>query len=263
MTRLQSELQRLYSLPALSGPQTIAGELPLVSPDGQVRAMVLALARPATWEAMGKVWRGVQAELELPAPAIAVNGVDGYQLWFSLSHAVPAAQARAFLDGLRRRYLGDIAAQRVMLRPSAQGLGHSVDVVPALVGNAGCWSAFVAPDLAAVFADEPWLDLEPSAEAQADLLSRLACIKPEAFSLALERLEAVADAAIAAPSDAQGEAAASPGIFEPGAPRATQVRHTDPRAFLLEVMNNDSIALPLRIEAAKALLPHSGATAPG
>ena len=32
---------------------------------------------------------------------------------------------------------------------------------------------FVAPDLAALFADEPWLDLPPSSDAQADLLARL------------------------------------------------------------------------------------------
>lgn len=259
MTRLQSEFQRLYQLPAPGRQDPIAAELPLVSPDGQVRAMVLGLARPASWEAMGKVWRGVQAELGLPAPAIAVNGADGYQLWFALSRTVPTAQACSFLDGLRRRYLGDIAAQRVALRPSADGTAQSVDVVPALVGEAGCWSAFVAPDLAAVFADEPWLDLEPSAEAQADLLSRLACIKPEAFAQALERLDPAQEAVSAAPSAAPAQVADAAASVHRGAPKATQGHHTDPRAFLLDVMNNDGIALSLRIEAAKALLPYSGA----
>ena len=31
--------------------------------------------------------------------------------------------------------------------------------------------------------------------------------------------------------------------------------HTDPRRFLLDVMNNEAIEMHLRIEAAKALLP--------
>ncbi len=250
MTRLQSEFQRLYRLPAPGRQDPIAGELPVVGPDGQARAMVLTLARPASWEAMGKVWRGVQAELDLPAPAIAVNGVDGYQLWFSLARPVPAAQAWAFLEGLRGRYLGDIAAQRVVMRPSADGAARNVDVVPALVGDAGCWSAFVAPDLAAVFADEPWLDMEPGAEAQADQLSRLASIKPEAFAHALERL---------GPGEAVGGEAPATAVNPPaGASHATVGLHANPRQFLLDVMNNEGVALPLRIEAAKALLPYFG-----
>ncbi len=248
MTRLQAELQRLYRLPDLNPQGPTAGDVALISHDGQVRAMVLALARPASWEAMGKVWRGVQADLALPAPAISVNGVDGYQLWFSLCQPVPAAQACGFLDALRRRYLGDIAAQRVVMRPSGDGSAQSVDVVPALVGDAGCWSAFVAPDLAAVFADEPWLDLEPSAEAQAEQLSRLACIKPEAFSQALERLGPV--------QATDPNPGTAPWIAQAGGPQATVGRHANPKQFLLEVMNNEGVALPLRIEAAKALLPY-------
>ena len=54
--------------------------------------MVLELTGPADWDVLSAVWRGVQADLELPAPAIAVSGTDGLQLWFSLEAPVPAAQ---------------------------------------------------------------------------------------------------------------------------------------------------------------------------
>jgi hypothetical protein len=215
MNRLQAELQRLY----FPSPEEPA----LVGADGRVRAMVLELARPASWDALGKVWRGVQADLELPAPAIAVSGIDGYQLWFSLAQPVPAAQATAFLEFLRRRYLGEIAAQRVAMKAS---------VLPPREVAPGQWSAFVAPDLAAVFADEPWLDLPPGDDAQADLLSRLASIQPEELRRAFDPA--------AAPVDT---------------PAATAADSPDPRHFLLGVMNDRAVDLRLRIEAAKALLP--------
>ena len=43
--------------------------------------------------------------------------------------------------------------------------------VPQLQAETGRWSAFVAPDLAAVFGDEPVLDIPPGDEAQAELLA--------------------------------------------------------------------------------------------
>jgi hypothetical protein len=36
--------------------------------------------------------------------------------------------------------------------------------VPVLREASQAWSAFVAPDLAAIFEDTPWLDLPPGAE---------------------------------------------------------------------------------------------------
>ena len=204
MNRLQTELQRLYP-PA---------------DEGGVRAMVLELARPATWELLSKVWQGVQADLELPAPAIAVSGIDSYQLWFSLSEPVPAAEATAFLEALRKRYLGDVAPDRIALNPTVTG--------PPVEARPGHWSAFLAPDLAALFAGEPWLDLPPGLDAQAELLSRLESTKTGDLRRAMER-------------SAQAQQAA--------------VDNLDPRTFLLQVMNDRSTELHLRIEAAKALLP--------
>lgn len=228
MNRLQAELQRLYlphdadrSEPGSRGPD-------LADPDGRVRVVVLELARPANWDGLARVWRGVQVDLELPAPGIAVSGSDGYQLWFSLSQPVPVALASAFLESLRSRYLGDIAQDRVGMKPP---------LLPPVERAPGRWSAFVAPDLAAVFAEEPWLDLPPGSDAQADLLSRLKSTKPDDLRRALERL-----APVPTPDVTPLLATARDG--------------PDPRGFLLEIMNDRSIELHLRIEAAKALLPY-------
>jgi hypothetical protein len=228
MPRLISELQRLFQHPP--SPGTDAG--------GQVRAMALTLARPADWDALSAVWRGVQAELGLPAPAIAVSGIDGYQLWFSLTEPVPAAHAMAWLDGLRRRYLGEIDAARIGMQAGAN------EALPPPQQQAnGLWSAFVAPDLAPVFADEPWLDTPPSREGQADLLARLQGIQRADFEASLARL---ANIQVPAPAPTQPT------------PLQRQPRDSsqDPRHFLLGVMNDERLEMGLRIEAAKALLQH-------
>jgi hypothetical protein len=238
MNRLQAELQRLFLAPDAQGPVPGAAETGAIGPDDGVRGMVLELAGPASWTALANAWRGVQADLELPAPAIAVSGSDGYQLWFSFSEPVPVAQATAFLESLRGRYLGDLAPQRVSIKAA----GHVA--LPPVRQAAGRWSAFVAPDLAAVFADEPWLDLAPGPDAQADLLSRLACTKPDALQRAMELLARVAPA---------GPQAGPSGTRTP-APVAAD--GPGPRRFLLEVMNDRTVDLRLRIDAAKALLPY-------
>lgn len=228
--RLATELRRLYLAPGAAGPAQ-------PGPGGQVRAMVLELARPAGWDALSRVWQGVQADLDLPAPGIAVSGVDGYELWFSLAQPLAATQAIAFLDLLCRRYLADIAPERLALLPRD---GVSIAPPPA-EARPGRWSAFLAQDLAALFVEEPWLDLPPGPDQQAELLSRLASIKPAELDRALARL---------APAQAQqpASATASPA---PGTGRAQ-----DPKAFLLDVMNDRAVALALRIDAAKALLPY-------
>jgi len=245
MNRLQQELQRLY------GPQADArlgldlDARGMVDVQGRVRAMVLELARPADWVALSTVWGGVQADMTLPAPAIAVNGRDGYQLWFSLLEPVPVPKAAAFLDALRRRYLGDIVPVRVGMLPaldaaSTRPLVH-IRPVPALQADSGVWSAFVATDLAPMFADEPWLDMPPNPDGQAQLLAPLKSIPPAEFELALQQLAPTTELA-------------APGLVS-NAPALTAAS-LDPKRFLVDVMNNDSLDLALRIEAAKALLPY-------
>lgn len=229
MSTLQTELDRLYHAHA-----TVRLEQ-----DGNVCALVLELGQPADWSALSVLWRGVQTDLDLPAPAIAVNGVDGHQLWFALAEPVPAAQARQFLEALRVRYLGPVATKRIRLMPGMDT--PTAKPVPTLQ-DSGHWSAYVAPDLAAIFSDEPWLDLPPSPEAQAKVLSGMACIKPGAWAAALDQLKPVA--------------AARTSTGAPAAPVPSANANPSARLFLLGVMNDASAPLPLRIDAAKALLPY-------
>jgi hypothetical protein len=262
----------------------------LVDATGQVRALVLELARPADWVALARVWQGVQTDLAWPAPGIAVSGTDAYQLWISMVEPLGAAQARRVLELLCSRYLADVAAHRLTLWPqlsadAAQVVRHT-RVVPAVQGPDRHWSAYVGPELAPVFADEPWLDQPPTPSAQASLLGRLASVSP----VELARLPlATPDGAPAAPgAQASGESvggtaggtadpvtrltaqasqvgpAAGPGtasVVSDGPHGAAPSTHAgaatqDPLRFLQGVMADPHAALALRIEAAKALLPY-------
>lgn len=264
MTPLQSEIRRLY-LPLSARPEPAAdggapGGSPPASPffdaDGRVRCMVMELARPPSWRLLGAVWQGVQAELELPAPAIAVSGTDGLQLWFSLAEPVAVAEAHAFLEGLRRRFLPEVTRSRLRLLPAADAAAHPgshAAPVPALQADGDNWSAFVASDLAPVFADTPWLDIPPSEDGQATLLRALAPTKRAAFDAGLQSLVAspLPQPAPMPPPAVLPPAPAPHALQQPaaGAPAAQ-----DPRQFLLQVMNDATVPLPLRIDAAKALL---------
>ena len=253
MNRLQTEFHRLYHPLPAQAPATDSGLDGLIDAHGRVRAMVLELARPADWEQLSRVWRGVQADLGLPAPAIAVSGTDGLQLWFSLSEPLGVTQAHAFMESLRCRYLPDVALQRVSRMPApdaASASGRHARTVPALNDATGNWSAFVAPDLAPIFAETPWLDMLPGDDGQANLLCKLASIKPAMFAAALQQLAPAAESVLASPLKAHGGA----GLVSL---KVVSAGHPDPRTFLLAVMNDEAVPLALRIEAAKALLPHS------
>lgn len=220
MDRLQAELRRLYA-----------------SPDAPPRALILQLAGPAPWTALSRVWQGVQADLQWPAPAIAIDGRGACQLWFSLAQPVDAGDAVAVLSALCKRYLPEVPAERIALFPREAGAAswQQLPPVPPRETVAGQWSAFIAPDLAALFADEPWLDLAPGPDAQAELLAALQCTPAADWQRARTQLAS----------------APSPAL----APRAQPAdRCEDPRQFLLDVMNDRSVELRLRIEAAKALL---------
>ena len=245
MTRLQTEYQRLY-LPPATGADS-AGALGLIGADGRVRALVLALGQPADWATLAPLWRGVQADLGWPAPAIAVNGVDAFELWFSLADPLPRAEATELLAQLQRRYLADLRPERVRAWPGAD-VAAEPPACPPFAAGPERWAAFITPDLPAVFGDDPALDFEPGADAQADLLARQRSIN----GAELRSAQAVLVAA-------EEQAAASPARFSVKAETkdATSVTGSfqDPRAFLLAVMNDPSAPLALRIEAAKGLLP--------
>lgn len=249
MNRLQSEWRRLY-LPR-EASSAAAAHANLIDSAGAVRALVLELSRPADWDLLGAVWRGVQTDLELPAPAIAVSGSDGFQLWFSLTDAVSLALAQRFLESLCCRYLPEVAPGRLRLLPQAatasQPAVHAQNV-PALHPRTGYWSAYIAADLAPIFAETPWLDGAPGADGQGGVLSSLASISRQQFDAALQRLGVTAEsipASVPAHADPPPVAVTEASAADP-----------DPRRFLQQVMNDDSVALELRIEAAKALLPY-------
>ena len=235
MNRLQSQLHRLYQS-ALPRPGLVDGA-------SAVRALLMELARPADWDVLSSLWRGVQGDLDLPAPAIAVSGTDALQLWFSLQEPVSAARAAEFLVRLQSRYLAGIAPARLRLLPSATEPSCPEPLVPTQHEATGNWSAFVAPDLAPVFADTPWLDVQPGIEGQADLLARLQSIKPDAFDAAMRRLQPVV--------------AESPPSSNAGTAVASDAPTVDAARFLQQVLNDETVALALRVEAAKALLRHA------
>jgi hypothetical protein len=252
MTRLQLALQRLYLPPPADAAPAGAVGAPLAAADGHVRALVLEVRGPASWAALSRVWQGVQADLGLPAPGIAVSGSDGFQLWFSLQQAVPAAQGAAWLEALRLRHLAELPLRRVRQWPAASAAGQPAwqpGAVPAPQADAGHWSAFVSQDLAPLFEDTPWLDTPPNPDGQAGLLAQLHSMAPADVAQAWQACglpDVVVQPAPAAP-------AAVP-VAPVAAVAAMAAAPQDPRQFLQAVMQDSSVPMALRIEAAKALL---------
>jgi hypothetical protein len=254
MNRLDAELRRLYLPPPAAddhaphahAPATADMASDTVSPG--VRALALGVCRPAQWDHLARVWQGVQADLGLPAPAIAVSGTQGHRLWFSLAQAVPPDRAAAFVAGLRARYLPGLPDERVELLPPVAELPCQ-EVMP------GQWSAFVTADLARIFEDEPWLDRPPSPLAQADVLARMATVPLADFdrALAILRPERAAGGPTQGKTTHPAAALAPESATVPLGVAATA--HLGPRGWLRHVMGDPQVELPLRIEAAKALLP--------
>jgi hypothetical protein len=238
MNRLNTELSRLYWLSedAYSVPQQ------LVAASGYAMLSV--------------VWRQVQTELELPAAAIAVSGTDGLQLWFSVAEPVKATDATNFLLVLQSKYLSATPTKRISLYPSCplestDRINHAKGV-PAMREDTGHWSAFVSPDLASVFGNEPWLDLAPNQNQQADLLCKLQSMTLQQFHDVLGLLDAPIGQ-FAQPADANMGAPCNTSATPP---RYAAMKF-GPQEFLAMVMNDPAVALQDRIEAAKALLPYT------
>lgn len=233
LSRREAEQQRLYDHPTLT------------------RALLLEVGRPGGWDALASVWQGVQDEWGWPAPAIAVNGRDGFQLWFSLAEPVAPEAAQAVLDALRARFLGALPARAVRQWP-AEGTLLTPTLPPAPV-QAGQWSAFVTAGLAPIFADAPWLDIPPADDGQADLLTALRPIDATAWRTAVAAVFPQAHAGSQAASDTQPP---GPALDAPAAHAPSPAASLGPRQFLLQVMQDDRAPLALRVEAAKALLAH-------
>ena len=156
MHKLIQELQRLY-LPADSAltPELAAAHmagdvcLPLgpVDARGEVRALRITFRHAADWPQLASLYRQLQEELGLPAPAISVCGRAGYQLWLSLARPQPSALAARFLAALRSRFLGEMADAALSLRPAPdEQLAMAPDggeLVPGRDPLSGKWSAFI------------------------------------------------------------------------------------------------------------------------
>lgn len=254
MDNLIAELRRLHFIPDPSPDLAacLAGstspDFDPVGADGLVAAPAIEFARAADWDAAAELCRGAVEDLELPAPAVSVAGGGGYRIWFPLTRPVALEAAGAFLEGLRRRYLAELAPGRLRLLPApgASAGSRRIGLVPALDPAAGKWSAFIDPAMGAMFVDDPGLGMAPNPERQAELLAGIAGVSPAAFDAALARLATPAAAAtlIAPPAPLAGSGF--------GAER----RFPDPASFLLAVMNDPAVAMRDRIRAARALLPH-------
>lgn len=226
MDKLSAELQRLHFLPEQY-------------PESRPQALGIAFRRAADWESAALLWRAVQETLDLPAPAVSIDG-QGYRLWFSLAEPVDAGQARRFLNGLQRRYLADLPASHL-----AFGIADAPP--PGPLAGAERWAAFIDPGLGNLFITEPWLEMAPNRNQQAELLATLASLQTSDFVRALALLEPAEQPAARDDSSAADSAASLPSINGPFA---------DPRRFLLAVMNDPSVSSQQRIDAAKALLPY-------
>jgi hypothetical protein len=261
MNRLIAELQRLYFLPGQRwhGQAADAGGSPVhfpagapapafdpVTAEGSVRALALGFERAADWDLAAGLHRGVQEDLDLPAPAISVSGQGGYQVWFSLAEPVPAEEALGFLTGLRLKFLADVPLAHLRLCPGGPGEHSLIDLVPARHGATGKWSAFIDPALGGMFADEPGLEMAPNLDRQADLLAGFESIEPGDFRRVLEMLRPAAGPAAASSGDAA----------RPQSTLGIGGNFSDPKSFLLAVMNDPSATPGQRIKAAKALLPY-------
>ena len=269
MHSLIAERQRLFALPDQPMPDGAEADLlDLVDADGRVRTLVVGVAAATGWGPVAALCAGVDAELALPPPAVAVAGAAGFQVWFSLAEPVALACAADFLVGLRARFLADVPDARLVLAPLPAG-ARSVRPVPALDAASGRWSAFIDPGLGGMFADEPWLDMAPGLAQQAELLAGVRSIAPADFTRALACLAAapapdgtavvpalpapMASRPVDLPARAGGDVGMSP-------PRPDGLGvgsgFADPRSFLLAVMNDPTARAEHRLDAAKALLPY-------
>lgn len=254
MNKLIQELQRLYLLPEQPWPSAAEPlAVDLVSPDGQVRGMVLNFARAGDWSLVESLYRALQLDLALPAPAIAISGRAGYQVWLSLAASVPVATARSFLLALRDKYLADMLPENLSLSPDAP-----LCTIPAQDAVSGKWSAFIDPSMGSMFVDAPGLEMAPAMERQADMLHGLKSMTPEDLQRALALFDGVEEGAALGQEGTMSMSRSAPRSAGRDAARL----ETDPRVFLQMVMNDPAVRLELRIKAAQALLPHFVA-APG
>lgn len=284
MNTLDIELERLYFLPdqhcyslkpcmddgahdsgkVVLPPQALVQNLTdkdrvaidLVDEAGMVRTLVISFENGTDWNKVTSLYQGVLEELGLPAPALVVSGVSGYQVWFSLSDPVQVDQAKQFLNGLCRQYLAESTLSRIRCYPAPETVDAGpclVDLAPAFQNSTQRWSAFIDPGMGGMFSAESGLDMAPNMGGQAAILSGFESIKAEDFQCALASLQPSDGPEKNSDENLMGEQV---GASERDTSRDIGGHYNDPKSFLMAVMNDPSCCLADRIEAAKALLPH-------
>jgi hypothetical protein len=237
MEKLIAELTRLYLAPEavtrealaqhIGGGNTLA--IKLTTADGLTRALAIPFRKirgddeGQHWSRLCEVANALQAELELPAPAVSIDGAHAYRLWLSLAEPVPAEQAQDFLELLRQAYFPEIE-----LAPDAATA--PVYLPPCLNPRSGKWAAFIHPGMGASFADESGLEMAPPLAGQAGFLEGLESIEPALFLRALQKLQAAPAAAPLSPppatdgavADAPARAAPTPTARMPHTPIASE-----------------------------------------
>ena len=235
MNRLQREFGRLFGAPDAS-----AESIELIDGDGRVTMLVVVIARSRDWQALAGLLDGLQEILGLQRPVVAVDGKAGFQVWLPLAEPVAPDVAASFLLAVRRQFLGDIADADLALLPMLGGATR-VRRIPALSAQSERWSAFIDPTMGSMFAEGGGLDFEPNPDRQAELLASVSPVEAADFVRALAVLSAT-DAT--APASAEGSNVAAIGSY------------SEPRDFLLAVMNDPLASVGHRIKAAKALRPY-------
>ena len=248
---------------ALAGDGEVAMQLAQEGGEGGVRVLAVDFMRSRDWPHVAAFLQALQDDLELPVPALAVRAHAGYTLWMSLAQPLALADAVAFLEALRERYLADLPPQAVTLRPGsgADGAQAWLPLLPVRHAVSGHWSAFIDPGLGALFADEPWLEMAPTMGQQADILASLGSVDAAALARAVEDLAASAVRCAEGEGKAATLANTQADASKVGARRKTATLalgggFADPADFLLAVMNDSSATARQRIAAAKALLPY-------
>lgn len=194
MQKLILELIRLYLAPGAPSDQLaqrIAGQasdpVDLAGADGLVRAIVIPFRKlrdsdPARhWTLLCEVANALQADLDLPAPAVSVSGTDGYGLWLSLATPIAPALAREFASLVRLVYYPDV-------KIAADAGSTLVALPPCVVPETGKWSAFIHPGMGASFADESGLEMAPPLGGQVAFLEGLHSIDAAQFDEAMTLL---------------------------------------------------------------------------
>ncbi|MEY2632294.1 MAG: hypothetical protein RIR00_948 [Pseudomonadota bacterium] len=241
MNKLHAQLLRLFLLPdaaawLATGPAGLT--LPPPAAADALRLGVIGLPQAADWVQLAPLLNALQSG-GLPLPALAIDGCSGLQLWFSLEQAASPAAVTAWLRGLAQRHLSGLPAGCYRVWPEGD---TALPLLPMPLGPER-WSAFIDPSLIGVFAETPWLEIEPNPERQAEVLAAVRSFSPADLAR-LHMAPTPAPPRVELPVGAETPAAHLPG--------------GDPRQFLLAVMNDASLPLLARIEAAKALLHAPG-----